>query len=219
MLHFTHHANRQYEAELKGILETLFAMGTRVGETMALTRRALTEGINAADETKALDKAVNAGQEEVESRVMALFTRHAPMTDELRFIVSAVKIAASLERIGDMAKNSAKRLSRLTAPLPAGLRESYLTMLDAGARMYTGALALLKEYDAAAAAAICESDDAVDGLYKGVVALAREIGTQGGQGETLPHYLFIAKNLERMADYASDVAREVAYVQTGERLG
>ncbi len=214
MLHFTHHANKQYEQALNTLLSTLMDMGEKARSLMHIARAAITGEPDQAAAAKALDKQVNALEMSVEQQITSLLTRHAMMVDELRFVLCAIRIAAALERVGDMAKNTAKRVGKLPVSIPASLQTGYAAMVDRTESMLAEALQLLERYDEDKALAVCRSDDEVDGHYKSmVIAVQKEF-----EGEQLAPFLFLAKNLERMADYASSVAKEAAYIHTGQKL-
>lgn len=219
MLQFTQHANKQYESELQGLLDSLRDMGGKVEGLMVLARKALSSGADNAAEAKALDKEINALETAIEQQVTSLLTRHTVMMDELRFVLCAIKISAALERMGDMAKNSVKRVAKVSVSAPPALRDSYLAMIDRTRDMLSAAINLINDYSEEAAAEICRSDDAVDDLYKNAIITAQRALQNDGMGsDQLAHFLFVAKNLERMADHATSLAKQAAYIHTGKKF-
>src|SRR5690348_11705812 len=102
MLHFTQHADKQYEQALHALLSTLQNMGEKARAMMGFAKGALTGVPDQTAAAKALDKEINALEVSVEEQVTSLLTRYAMMADELRFALGAVRIAAALERVGDM---------------------------------------------------------------------------------------------------------------------
>jgi len=214
MLHFTQHASKQYEQALNGLLASLLAMGEKARGMIAHAGAALTGAPDQAPAAKALDKEINALETQVEQQVTALLTRHAMMADELRFVLCAIRIASHLERVGDMAKNTVKRIGKMPVPIPKELQANYAAMAKSTDAMVAQAIGLIENYNQETALSVCRSDDEVDGRYKDIVLAAQ----RAVPAEALAPFLFLAKNLERMADYASSVAKEAAYIHTGQKL-
>ncbi|MGD2133285.1 MAG: phosphate signaling complex protein PhoU [Maricaulaceae bacterium] len=158
-------------------------------------------------------------QRDIERQVIRLLALRQPFAQDLRDTIAALKISSNLERIGDLAKNIAKRAVELVEIEPVAASKS----LD---RMGRNVTALLKEVldayasgDAAAAKRVWVRDEEVDERYN---ALLRELLTymmedprKIGSGANL---LFMAKNLERIGDHATNVAEVVHYRVTGEEL-
>lgn len=156
---------------------------------------------------------------EAERRVLELIALRAPMADDLREAIAALKIAGVVERIGDYAKNIARRVRRLP---PRGEIEP-LSLLPEMARIASGmvhdVLAAFLERDPDKARAVCERDDALDDFYESIfrtlLTYMMEDPQNIGPSTTL---LFVAKNLERIGDHATNIAEMVYFAATGERL-
>ncbi len=166
------------------------------------------------------DKKLDALELETERRAIQLIALRAPMADDLRDVVAAMKISSVVERIGDYAKNIAKRVPLLEN---AGNIEP-LSLLPEMARIATemvhDVLTAFVERDAEAAVRVRERDRAVDDFYNSIfrtlLTFMMEDPNNIGQST---HLLFIAKNIERVGDHATNIAEMVCYAATGEYLG
>ncbi|MGE5545942.1 MAG: phosphate signaling complex protein PhoU [Solirubrobacterales bacterium] len=192
----------QAEAQLRGALD---ALGSRDGEAA--------EGVVAADtQVDALDQQVS----EQAIRVLAL---RAPVADDLRTVLTALKISAELERIADLAANIAKRSlvinqSPMVQPVRATIRMG-LMVLERIKKVLDAYLAR----DPEVAMEVWSSDQEVDDLYS---SLFREILTYMMEDPRTitpcSHLLFIAKNIERCGDHATNIAEMTYFLAKGEML-
>jgi phosphate transport system protein len=214
------HLVKSYDQELKRLRNMMTEMGGIVETQVALAADAIMQR-DAASATRALeeDPKVDALEREVESFVIRLLALRQPVAGDLRQIVAALKITSDLERIGDYAANVAKRsivLSQFSLPYSlAGLAHM--------ARMVQGQLKsiidALGENDAEKAVEVWRSDQVVDDIYN---AIFREVITYMMEDPRnitpCTHLLFVAKNLERIGDHATNIAEKLYYAVTGETL-
>jgi len=214
------HLVKSYDQELKRLRNMMTQMGGIVETQVALAADAIMQR-DAASATRAVeeDPKVDALEREVESFVIRLLALRQPVAGDLRHIVAALKITGDLERIGDYAANVAKRsivLSQFSLPYSlAGLAHM--------ARMVQGQLKsiidALGENDAEKAVEVWRSDQVVDDIYN---AIFRELITYMMEDPRnitpCTHLLFIAKNLERIGDHATNIAENLYYAVTGETL-
>jgi phosphate transport system protein len=214
------HLVKSYDQELKHLQGLITDMGGIVESQVALAAQAVVHR-DAAAAAKAIedDRKVDALEHEVERFVIRLLALRQPMAGDLRHIVAALKITGDLERIGDYAANVAKRsivLGQFALPFSlAGLahmaqlvQENLKTIIDA-----------VGERDAEKAVEVWRSDQAVDDIYN---TIFRELITYMMEDprDITPctHLLFIAKNLERIGDHATNIAETIHYAVTGEAL-
>lgn len=166
------------------------------------------------------DKKLDALEIETERRVVQLIALRAPMAGDLRDVVAALKISSVVERIGDYAKNIARRVPKLDDMA----KIEPLSLLPEMARIATvmvhDVLNAFVERDAEAAVRVCERDAAVDDFYDSVfrTLLTHMMENPHNIGQAA-HLLFVAKNLERVGDHATNIAEMVYYAATGEHLG
>ena len=165
------------------------------------------------------DKRIDALEAEIERQAVQIIALRAPMADDLREVVAALKIAGVVERIGDYAKNIAKRVASVedSKIRPLSLLPE---MARIAAEMVHNALDAFAARDAAKAAAVCERDAAVDDFYNSIFrALLTHMMENPHNITPATHLLFVAKNLERIGDHATNVAEMVYFAAKGEHLG
>ncbi len=214
------HIVKSYGADLRRLADMTAEMGGLVESqindaVIALVRR---DTALAARVVEA-DPRVDALQREIESFAVRLLALRQPVAGDLRVIVAAFKIAGDLERIGDYAANAAKR-SLVLSQLPA---VSSLNGFQRMARMVLenlkGAIDALARSDAEKAREVWRSDASVDEVYNGIF---RELLTHMMEDprniSAATHLLFIAKNLERVGDHATNIAELVYYAVRGQEL-
>jgi phosphate transport system protein len=214
------HIVKSFEVELNRLRALLTEMGGIVESQVALACEAvLSHDDNAAAGAVEADPKVDALERDVEQFVIRLLALRQPMAQDLRMIVASLKMTGDLERIGDYAANVAKRslvLNQYSLPFSlTGLahmsrlvQEHLKTVIDA-----------VGENDADKAVDVWRSDESVDEIYN---ALFRELITYMMEDPRnitpCTHLLFIAKNLERIGDHATNVAETVYYAVKGEAL-
>lgn len=165
------------------------------------------------------DKKLNALEIEAERRAVQLIALRAPMAGDLREVVAALKISGVVERIGDYAKNIARRVHLMEN---TGKIEP-LSLLPEMARIATSmvhdVLNAFVERDAEAAVRVWERDSAVDDFYDSIfrTLLTHMMENPHNIGQAA-HLLFVAKHLERVGDHATNIAEMVYYAATGEHM-
>ncbi len=158
------------------------------------------------------ETAINMAQREVDEMSYELLAQEQPMAIDLRFILAVIKINGNLERIGDQAMSIAERtLSLVTLPavdVPAEISP----MRDVARTMIRSALQALLEGDAALAASVIEMDDEIDRMnritHERLTAL---IASDAAIAEQVLHTIIISRNLERIADHATNIASDVIF--------
>jgi phosphate transport system protein len=204
-------------AELRGLIAD---MGGFAEAAIEEAMRCLVErDLAAAHELVEADDQLDELEAEAERRVVELIALRAPMADDLRDAIAAFKIAGVVERIGDYAKNIARRVRRL----PEKGEIEPLSLLPEMAKIASGmvhdVLTAFVERDPEKAIAVCRRDDALDDFYESIfrtlLTYMMENAQNIGPSTTL---LFVAKNLERIGDHATNIAEMVYYAATGERL-
>ena len=214
------HIVKSYQLELKRLRDLLVEMGGLVeAQVAAATVAVVEQDLDAATRTVEQDPAVDALEREVETFVIRLLALRQPMAQDLRQIVAALKMTSDFERIGDYAANVAKR-SIVLSQFNLSFK---LTGLAHMARMVQESLKLtvdaVGDADADKAIQVWRSDQAVDDIY---TAIFRELVTYMMEDPRnitpCTHLLFIAKNLERIGDHATNIAETVHFAATGQSL-
>ena len=218
----TGHTVKAFDDDLGQLRALVSEMGGRAETAItdalhALVRRDLDAAAHIVEDDKKID-AIEAELEKLVVRVIAL---RAPMADDLREVIAALKIAAVIERIGDYAKNIAKRVPLIHAE--GEERIEAISILPAmgqlAADMVHDVLDAFSARDAEAAAAICERDNALDDFYDSIFRTLVTFMVENPRTiSQVAHLLFVAKNLERIGDHATNVAEMVYFAATGRYL-
>jgi phosphate transport system protein len=214
------HVVKSYDQELKRLRGMITQMGGIVETQVALAAEAIMHR-DAAAAARAVeeDPKVDALEREVETFVIRLLALRQPVAGDLRQIVAALKITGDIERIGDYAANVAKRsivLVEFSLPYSlAGLAH----MAQLVQQQLKSVIDAFGDNDADKAMEVWRSDQVVDDIYN---AIFRELITYMMEDPRnitpCTHLLFIAKNLERIGDHATNVAETVYYAVKGESL-
>jgi len=164
----------------------------------------------------ARDKKLDSLETEVDAMAIRMLALRAPMADDLREIIAALKIGGVIERIGDYAKNIAKRVGRIEGRN----RFEPLTLIPAmgelAAEMVHDVLTAYAARDPVVAREVIERDDRVDAFYDSIFRnLVSHMVENPSTISTVAQYLFIARNLERIGDHATNVAEMVHFAATG----
>lgn len=217
------HANSQYEDELRAMIDDLDAMRKLVGEQFAILRELLAARVkgeqNPKYQAREMDKEINALQSKLDTSVLDMLTCYSPQLVELRLILSVSKLAGQFERMGDHCKNSIKRVWRSQEKLSDELHQQVVDVADAAAVVLAALEDALLRFDVEKAKAALAADDAVDKAYKKlVINIPRVIKEVAVDNEAVSDILFIGKNLERLADHATDIIREAYYIHHGKRM-
>jgi len=215
------HIVKSFENELNKLRSMIAEMGGMVEHQVAdCCDAVINRNADSATAAVTLDPKVDAAEHEIEQFVIRLLALRQPMAGDLRQIVAALKITGDLERIGDYAANVAKRSVVLQQfPMPYTLSGlAHMTLLvQENLKMVIDAAG---EGDTEKAVEVWRSDERVDDIYN---ALFRELITYMMEDPRnitpCTHLLFIAKNLERIGDHATNIAETIYYAVTGETLG
>ena len=220
MAELAEHIVTSFGQELKRLRDLLVEMGGLVEAQVATATIAVVEqDVEAAARTVEQDPAVDTLEREVESFVIRLLALRQPVAQDLRQIVAALKMSSDFERIGDYAANVAKRsivLSQFNLPFKLSGLAHMARLVQESLKLTVDAVG---DADADKAIQVWRSDQAVDDIY---TAIFRELVTymmeDPRQITPCTHLLFIAKNLERIGDHATNIAETVHFATTGEAL-
>lgn len=206
-----------YHAELDDIVSQLIAMNNHVRIAVKDSTRALLEADAArAQRVVEKDKLLDAQQEELEDRCFNLLARQAPVAGELRTVVSAMRMANELARMGDLSAHVAK-IAVLRAPEPAvpqPLVASFQRMSEVADEMILVAGQTLTDRDIAEASQLAEADEEMDELRRAQFTVL--LGGEWDHGvESAVDVALLGRYYERIADHAVSMARRIIYVITG----
>ena len=214
------HTLKAFDEDIERLRALISQMGGLAEHAIGEAMRCLVErDSDGAEKVIREDKKLDALEVETERRPVQLIALRAPMAGDLRDVVAALKISGVVERIGDYAKNIAKRVPLVES---AGKIEP-MSLLPEMARIATGmvhdVLDAFVERDAEAAVRVCQRDDAVDDFYDSIfrTLLTHMMENPHNIGQAT-HLLFVAKNLERVGDHATNIAEMVYYASTGQHM-
>jgi len=216
----TGHTLKAFDEDIERLRGLIGEMGRLAHGAIREAMRCLVErDTEAALKVVAEDKKIDALEVETERRVVQLIALRAPMAGDLRDAVAALKISGVVERIGDYAKNIARRVPLLEGAHTIEPLSLLPEMARIATEMVTDVLTAFVERDAETAVRVCERDQAVDDFYDSVfrTLLTHMIENPQSIGHCA-HLLFVAKNLERVGDHATNIAEMVYYAATGEHM-
>jgi len=216
------HTVKAFDQDIGQLRALISQMGGLAEEAIHDAMKALARGDLALAETvRKKDKAIDAIEAEVERLAVRVIALRAPMADDLREVVAALKIAAVVERIGDYAKNIAKRVPMIHGEGPERIEAVSLlpAMAQMASDMVHDVLNAFSARDAAAAADICKRDTALDDFYDSIFRTLVTFMVENPRTiSQVAHLLFVAKNIERIGDHATNVAEMVYFAATGGTL-
>ncbi|HOP06437.1 MAG TPA: phosphate signaling complex protein PhoU [candidate division Zixibacteria bacterium] len=209
---------KHYQKEIDKLKKQLLHLTASVEERVQAAVSSVTEGdVKLAREVIEGDHEIDLMEVELEEELLKILALHQPVAIDLRFIVAALKINSDLERIGDLAVNIAERASQLrdfnVRSAPFRLEE----MLGLVVAMVKGSTDALINMDADLARTICDTDDQVDEVHREAYrnTLVRIVDTPD-QADYYISLVSISRNLERIADHATNIAEDVIYMVEGE---
>jgi len=205
---------RHFQEELETLKERLLAMGGLAEERVRLSVRGVAER-NPADIQLVLagDEPVNDLHIEVDARCFKLLALHQPMAADLRAIVAAVKINTDLERVGDLAVNIAEAGKRYLHHAPVKPLIDIPRMAEISEKMVRDALDAFVKRDALLARDVLRRDDEVDELKDQVFReLLTYMMADPGTIQRALALILISRNLERIADHATNIAEDVIFI-------
>ena len=211
---------RHLDQDLDRVRQLLLKMGGLTEVMVAKATQALLDRDNGlCREVIEGDRAVDQLEIEIDEVCHSLIGRKQPTASDLRFLVAVMKINSDLERIGDSAVNIAQSVEQVNEQPPLKPYIDLPRMSQLVQDMVRQSLDAFVRKDAALATAVCRADDEVDGLYK---QLFRELLTYMIEDpKTVSralHLLLISRNLERIADHATNIAEDVVYYVEGRDI-
>ncbi|MDP2618865.1 MAG: phosphate signaling complex protein PhoU [Hyphomicrobiales bacterium] len=217
----TEHIVRAFEEELVSLGEKIAQMGGIVEGQLAEAVDALKRrDAELAQKVISDDKTADTFEQAIEEQAILMIVRRQPMALDLREIMAAIRVSAELERIGDLAKNVAKRVLAIgTEVQPKRLIHGVEHMSRMAMEQLKNVLDSYSQRDAEKALAVWRRDEEVDSMY---TSLFRELLTYMMEDPrnitACTHLLFAAKNIERIGDHTTNIAEMVYYLVHGEAL-
>jgi phosphate transport system protein len=209
---------RHIERQIEHLKEKILRVGTLVEEAISKAITALiNEDIPLAQRVMASDEEIDRMEVEVEEECLKILALYQPVAADLRFVVSVLKINNDLERMGDLAKNIAKRVPQLAAGAPCPLPPEIRPMAMQAQEMVKQCLDAVVRGDPTLARQIREEDDSVDASRQRVQKMVMQgIKDSPEKVESLLRINSVSKHIERIADMATNVAEDVIYMVEGD---
>ncbi len=213
----TEHIVRSYDEELDRVTNAILEMGGLVEQQLsaaitALTRRDVDLATRVVDE----DRKVDTLESEIDQLVIRIMALRQPVAVDLRVITASLKLASDLERMGDYAANVAKRTIPLNEVEPLRPIRAIARMCQTVEGMIRDVLDAYRDRDVERAMAVWRRDEDVDEMYN---SLFRELLTYMMEDPRhitgCTHLLFIAKNIERVGDHATNIAETINFMVSG----
>jgi len=215
-----HHTVKAFDDDIDKLRGLISEMGGRVEAALEEAMTALIrQDIKKAEAVVEADQRIDALEAEIDRLVVQTIALRAPMADDLRGLIAALKIAGVVERIGDYAKNIAKRVPKVASHRTIEPISLLPSMAQIAGEMVGDALNAFAARDAALAEAVVARDTVVDSFYNSIFrTLVTYMVENPKTISECAHLLFIAKNIERIGDHATNVAEMVYYAATGSYL-
>ena len=214
------HTVKAFDDDLDQLRATISQMGGLAEAAIAESMRALVQrDTEAADRVVESDREIDRLEADIEKHAVQIIALRAPMADDLRDVIAALKIASVVERIGDYAKNISKRVHVIDASQQIEPLSLLPEMGRIAREMVHNVLDAFAARDAQKAIAVCERDRAMDDFYNSIFRTLLTFMMENPHNITpATHLLFVAKNLERIGDHATNVAEMVYFAATGQHI-
>ena len=217
----TDHTVKSYDQDINSLKTMLAEMGGLAEEQLHNAITALTKrDVALADQVIARDSKLDELERQIEEKAILTIAKRQPMALDLREIMVAIRVAADIERIGDLAKNTAKRTHAISEPLPRRLSPGLTRMGQMAQAQLKDILDAYSHMDDVKALSVWRADEDLDALYNSIF---RELLTYMMEDPRniglCTHLLFGAKNLERIGDHTTNIAENTYYLVHGKTIG
>jgi phosphate transport system protein len=207
-----------FQDELDSVSQTLFDLSVMVSDSMArATKSVMTKDLKLAEEVISSDEKIDTVQHDLDARIIDIIARQQPVASDLRALVTALRMSADLERMGDLAHHVAKlvRLRHPESAVPAELLALVEVIGETAEKIATKTGVVISTRDVALAAQVEKDDDEMDMLHRKLISSLVEPSWPHGV-ETAIDLTLLGRYYERYADHAVSVARRVIFLVTGK---
>lgn len=209
---------KHIERQIESLKERILRLGTLVEEAISKSITALiNRDRSLAQRVIVNDSEIDAMEVEVEEECLKMLALYQPVAADLRFVVAALKINNDLERMGDLARNIAKRVTQLEGGDPYDLPPEIRTMATQAQEMVRQCLDAVVKRDPTLARQVREEDDIVDEARQRIQRrVLQGIKDHPENVENLLRINSVSKHIERIADMATNIAEDVVYMVEGD---
>jgi phosphate transport system protein len=206
-----------FQDELDSVSQTLFELSVMVSDSMArATKSVMTKDLKLAEEVITSDEKIDTVQHDLDARIIDIIARQQPVASDLRALVTALRMSADLERMGDLAHHVAKlvRLRHPASAVPPELLALVEVIGETAEKIATKTGVVISTRDVALAAQVEKDDDEMDELHRKLISALVEPSWPHGV-ETAIDLTLLGRYYERYADHAVSVSRRVIFLVTG----
>ncbi len=208
---------RHLQNELNKLKLQLLSLGAAVEDSVQKSVKSVaTRDIALAKEILESDEFIDKLEVEVEEEALKILALYQPVANDLRMVVAILKINNDLERIGDLSVNIAEQSYYIGQQRNIQIPFDFQTMAQKTAAMLKKSLDSLVQIDVDLAYEVCHADDEVDKIHRSLYPiLYSEVMKNPANVETMIRFLSISRNVERIADYTTNIAEDVIYMING----
>ena len=207
-----------FQDELDSVSQTLFDLSVMVSDSMAkATKSVMTKDLKLAEEVISSDEKIDTVQHDLDARIIDIIARQQPVASDLRALITALRMSADLERMGDLAHHVAKlvRLRHPASAVPAELLALVEAIGETAEKIATKTGVVISTRDVTLAAQVEKDDDEMDELHRKLISTLVEPSWPHGV-ETAIDLTLLGRYYERYADHAVSVSRRVIFLVTGK---
>ena len=207
-----------FQDELDGVSQSLVDLTEMVSESIVkATTAILTVDLKLAEEVIATDDHIDTFQHDLDARIIDIIARQQPVASDLRALVTALRMSADLERLGDMSHHVAKiaRLRHPAAAVPAELHQIFQEMGTAAQKISSKTGEVIASRDTDMALEVERDDDEMDKLHRKLISTLVDSSWKNGV-EAAIDLTLLGRYYERYADHAVSVSRRVYFLVTGK---
>ncbi|MGP0565442.1 phosphate signaling complex protein PhoU [Nitrospina sp. 32_T5] len=209
---------KHFQRELDVLKKQLLGLSAEVEEMVLRVMKSVAAlDVKQAQEIIEQDKAVDNTEVQLEEECLKVLALHQPVAGDLRFVIAALKINNDLERVADLAVNIAERVIVLASKRNVKPPFDFSAMAEKTRAMLSQSIDCLINMDPVTAHKVWQADDEIDAMNREVYQRVYEkIRQDPDQVEILINYISISRHLERIADYATNIAEDVIYLVEGK---
>ncbi len=214
------HTVDSYDKELNKLRNSVINMASLVKDLVTIANYAIEDPsksfVQLANST---DWKINHFDADVENLAVNVLALRQPMAIDLRQVISALKLAVILERMGDLAKKVSQRIEFMPISLNVNLKNLILSTAKELERLLTDAITAYENFDDELALQVTKQDSLIDNYYTQImILLEKEINNHPEQAKSLINIVLIARNFERIGDYITKISYITHYIITGDQL-
>jgi phosphate transport system protein len=206
------------DREISKLKKKIMQIATMTEENV---RRAVLS-VNSRDEKLAnevieRDEELDRFEVEIEEECLKILALHQPVAADLRYVIACLKINNDLERVGDLAVNIAQRAAAIASNKEDSIPVDFNLIMDSSQRMFTKSLDAMMELNTTLAREVCEMDNETDNLNRDIhEEIIQMIKDKPKKTQYFLHLLGVSRQLERIADYATNISEDIIYMIEGK---